>query len=107
MQLQRLALSVLTGLALCAPALADDIVPKQLAGTPEEFADLAPLDPAAAAIGSKSALIPVRMTAGKAGRHWQGDLPVENGKARFLVFSGGDAAWDVQLVAPDGSEKSA
>ena len=106
MQFQRLALSVLTGLALCAPAWADDIVPKQLSGTPDEFAALAPLDPAAAAIGSKSALIPVRMTAGKAGRAWQGDLPVENGKARFLVFSGGDA-WDVQLVAPDGTAKSA
>src|SRR5688572_3058580 len=105
MQLQRLALSVLTGLALCAPAWADDIVPKQLSGTPDEFAALAPLDPAQAAIGSKSALIPVRMSAGKNGLGWQGALPVENGKARFLVFSGGAAQWDVQLVAPDGSAK--
>ena len=108
MQLQRLALSVLAGLTFCAAAQADDIVPKQLSGTPDEFAALAPLDPAAAAIGSKSALIPVRMAATKAGRRaWQGELPVENGKARFLVFSGGDAAWDVQLVGPDGGAKSA
>jgi len=105
MQLQRLAAAVLAATCFTAPAFADDIVPKQLAGTPDDFAALAPLDPAAAAIGSKTALIPVRMS-GKA-RSWQGTLPVENGKARFLVFSGGAAQWDVQLVAPDGAPKSA
>src|SRR5690349_16145615 len=108
MQLQRLALPVLVGLALCASARADDIVPKQLAGAPDEFAAMAPLDPAAAAINSKSALIPVRMTTDKAGnRTWQGTLPVENGKARFLVFAGNGSDWDLQLVAPDGSFKAA
>ncbi len=107
MQLQCLTLSVLAGLAVCAVAQAGDIVPKQLAGAPEEFALMAPLDPAAAAIQSKSALIPIRLSADKAGhRRWTGDLPVENGKARFLVFSG-NSDWQIDLVSPDGTQKSA
>jgi hypothetical protein len=109
MQLQRLAWSVLACFSVCAAAQADDIVPKQLSGTPDEFAALAPLDPAAAAIGSKSALIPVRMAAAKARDRgtWQGELPVENGKARFLVFAAGEAGWDMELLGPDGSLKPA
>ncbi len=78
-------------------------VSKQLSGPPEEFAQMRTPDPAEAAIYSHSALLPVEMTADASGNaSWQADLPVENGKVRFLVFSGNNANWQLQLQSPTG-----
>lgn len=56
MKLNRLSLSIVTSLLVAAPlAQAQTIVAKQLAGSPSEFAAMAPVNPADAAIHSKSA----------------------------------------------------
>ncbi|MCD0245886.1 conditioned medium factor [Xanthomonas melonis] len=93
-------LSFLCSLSLLsAPLAAAELQPKQLAGPPEEFAQMRAPDPAEAAILSKSALLPVELTpAGQAAR-WQGSLPVENGHLRFMVLAG-DQAWDAAVAAP-------
>ncbi len=79
---------------------AQGIVAKQLSGPPDEFASMRSPDPADSAIYSKSALIPVEMKADASGRQsWTGKLPVENGQARFMVFSGG-SNWQATLAAP-------
>lgn len=110
MKLNRLSLSIVTSLLVAAPlAQAQTIVAKQLAGSPSEFAAMAPVNPADAAIHSKSALLPVVMTADKSGRY-SADvaLPVESDKMRFLVFSGGALDWNVGMRAPgDQSVKAA
>jgi hypothetical protein len=106
MQLHRLTLSVLSALVLAAPlAHADDrLVPKQLAGAPDDFAAMAPADVADATIHSKSALVPIRMSADKHGRRvWQGTLPVSGGSARFLVFAGDAGGWRIEAISPDGT----
>jgi hypothetical protein len=106
MPFRRLAVAIVATLsasASFAAASGDAIVPKQLSGPPEEFAELAPADPVEATIHSKSALLPVELSADASGaRHWSGVLPVENGRARFLVFGGEHDAWQAELVAPDG-----
>lgn len=111
MPFRRLSLAIFASLSLSASlAHADDtLIPKQLAGPPEEFAQMATPDPAEATIHSKSALIPVTLGRDKSGQHrWKGTLPVESGRARFLVFAGGHGQWDVGLVSPTGgAEKSA
>ncbi len=93
-------LSVMCTLSLVSmPLAAADLQPKQLAGPPEEFAQMRAPDPAESAILSKSALLPVELTpAGNAAR-WQGTLPVENGRLRFMVLAG-DQAWDAAVAAP-------
>lgn len=108
MKLHRLSLSVFSALCLAAPLAqaADALVAKELAGPPAEFAAMRPADPAAAAIHSKAALIPVEMTQDKSGQYrWQGDVPAENGKMRMLVFSGDNAAWQAELAAPGAKSK--
>jgi hypothetical protein len=111
MPFRRLSLAILASLSLSASLVhADDtLIPKQLAGPPEEFAQMAAPDPAEATIHSKSALIPVTLGGGKSGlSRWQGTLPVESGRARFLVFAGDHGAWEVGLESPTGGgEKSA
>lgn len=110
MQFRRLTVSVVAGLCLCAPLAqaSNTLVPKQLAGAPEEFEAMAPADPAEATIHSKSALIPVELTADKSGaRTWQGTLPIENGRGRFLVFGGAHGDWEVDLTTPDGRQEKA
>jgi len=84
------------------------LVAKQLAGAPEEFAAMAAIDPADAAIISKSALIEVDLAADKrGGLSWEGNLPVENGALRFLVFSAAGQDWQAELISPAGTvEKS-
>nr|WP_221282009.1 choice-of-anchor X domain-containing protein [Chiayiivirga flava] len=78
-------------------------VAKQLSGPPSEIAAMRAVDPVEATIHSKSALLPVRFATSKSGeRSWSGALPVENGALRFLTFSGADAGWQVDLVAPSG-----
>jgi hypothetical protein len=106
MQRHRLTLSVLSALLLAAPLVhADDgLIPKQLAGTPDDFAAMAPADVADATIHSKSALLPIRMSADKNGRRvWQGMLPVSSGSARFLVFAGEASSWRIEAISPDGA----
>jgi hypothetical protein len=95
--------------ATCSAVANNGPVAKQLAGAPGEFALMQPLDPAAAAIHSKSALIPIELGMQKDGRlGWQGKLPVENGNLRFLVFAENSGAWQVDLSTPTGDlEKSA
>jgi hypothetical protein len=105
----RLTAAILVALPLCASfAHATDLVPKQLAGGPEEFAAMAAPDPADATIHSKAALVPVEMSIDKSGRRsWQGRLPVQNGRARVLVFGGEHGAWNVELAAPGQSRLKA
>ena len=74
------------------------LVPKQLSGPPEEFAQMRTPDPAQSAVISKSALLPVEFS-GKS--ETKISLPVENGKLRFLLFSGG-ADWQPELASPSG-----
>jgi hypothetical protein len=100
-------LSVTMGSILLAGAplaqAKDPMIAKQLAGAPAEFAQMRAPDPAAAAIHSKSALVPVQLAADRSGSlSWSGTLPVEGGTSRFLVFTGSDASWQVQLADPQG-----
>ncbi len=96
-----LTLAVVSSLLLAAPlAVLANPIPKQLSGPPEEFTQMRVPDPADAAIFSHSALIPVQMDTRGAG--WQHVLPVENGKVRFLVFSGNNSDWLLELQSPTG-----
>jgi hypothetical protein len=99
-----LTLAVLVSLLLSAPlALAADPVPKQLNGPAEEFNELRAPDPADSAVFSHSALLPVEMSADESGKaRWSSDLPVENGRVRYLVFSGTNADWQLQMTSPSG-----
>lgn len=99
-----LALAVVSTLLFVAPlALAADPIPKQLAGPAEDFAQMRVPDPAEAAIYSHSALLPVTMSVDADGKaSWQGELPVEGNQVRFLVFSGNNANWQLQLTSPSG-----
>ena len=100
-----LTLAIISTVLLAAPLAlsAAGPVSKQLSGPPEEFAQMRTPDPAEAAIYSHSALLPVEMTADASGNaSWQADLPVENGKVRFLVFSGYNSNWELQLQSPTG-----
>jgi hypothetical protein len=97
---RRLSVAILATLPLCAFAQST-LVPKQLSGAPDEFAAMAAPDPVEATIHSKAALLPIELRADKAGgQSWQGTLPVENGRARFLVFGGDHQAWQAELGRP-------
>lgn len=91
------SLVALVAMGLGASAMAQDaIVAKQLAGPPEEFAAMRAADPIAAAIHSKSALIPITLSQDKSGGvSWQGELPADAAAMRFLVLSSGDLSVDV------------
>ncbi|MBS0193497.1 MAG: conditioned medium factor [Proteobacteria bacterium] len=91
----------LTACGACAAAINPQY--KQLAGPPSEFDAMKPVATGAATITSKSALVPIRLTGDvKQGRSWTGTLPVENGRARFMVFSGNGSPLQVELRDPDG-----
>lgn len=104
MKTRRLSRALASVLALASTSvLASGLVPKQLAGGPDEFAAMQPADPASAAVISKSALIPVEFRADKSGAlHWQGRLPVENGQARFLLLAEPGSEPEVLLRSPNG-----
>jgi len=108
-KINRLSLSIVSCLLLAAPlAHAQNIVPKQLAGPPSEFANMAPANLADAAIYSKSALLPITMNADKAGGFSAHvDFPVEGENARFLVFAGGALDWNVSMRSPKGGAEKA
>jgi hypothetical protein len=87
-------------LSLLVPAgHAAELVPKQLAGPPEEFAQMRAPDPGSSAILSKSALLPVELAAQAGGAQWRGSLPVESGRARFMVLDNG-AGWQAVAGEP-------
>lgn len=92
---------------LSAPTLAQQapLVPKQLSGPPEDFAAMRRPDPAASPILSRSALLPVELTAdpadASAPARAQVDLPAEGGRLRWVMFTG-DASWQPTLRGPDG-----
>ncbi|MCD7098051.1 choice-of-anchor X domain-containing protein [Stenotrophomonas sp. MMGLT7] len=91
---------LLLAVCLSVPAVhAAELVPKQLAGPPGEFAQMRAPDPAQAAVMSKSALLPVELAPQAGGAGWQGTLPAENGRLRFLVLPG-EGAWDAAVAAP-------
>ncbi len=74
------------------------MIAKQLAGAPEEFTAMQPADPVAAAIRSKSALVPVSTTIGADGKyHWQADLAVDSARARVLLLKPTDDNWQMSL----------
>ncbi len=109
MKLNRLTISIATGLIFVAPfAHANGIVAKQLAGSPSEFAAMQPANPADFAIHSKSALLPIEMMADKSGGlNAQVVLPVETDRVRFLVFSGEQMDWNVGMRSPSGQTEKA
>lgn len=91
--MHRASLLMLSVLSLSiGTALAADhgIVPKQLAGPPSEFAAMAAVDPAAAAIQSSYALLRVGPRQ-VSSREWQEELvlPELDAGSRVLVFAGG------------------
>src|SRR5438105_4903885 len=108
MNSSRLRVAASVSLALCGVCSAA-IRPefKQLAGPPSEFDAMRPVGVGAAAIYSKSALVPLKLTPdGQNGRSWRGMLPVENGRARFMVFSGNGATLQAELRDHDGKTLS-
>ena len=109
MKLNRLTVSIATCLIVATPfAHANQIVAKQLAGSPSEFTAMQPANPADAAIHSKSALLPIEMGVDKAGgMSAQMTLPVETDSVRFLVFSGDAMGWNVGLRSPTGGTEKA
>ena len=106
MTTRRLTRALASALALASTsALASGLVPKQLAGPPEEFAQMQPASPASAAVISKSALIPLQFRADKTGAlSWSGRLPVENGRARFLLLAEPGSEPEVRLRHPNGGD---
>jgi hypothetical protein len=106
-----LRIAVLVALLCCSPLAVGADAPlgaKQLAGPPSEFATMRALDPAEAAIHSRSALMPIELTPDKAGGlGWQGVLPLEHGQPRFLLFSGTGTAWQAELLSPNGVAQKA
>ncbi len=80
------------------PAVQPASFAKQLAGPASEIAAMRAPSPVESTIHSRSALLPVHLGA----RGWQGTLPVENGKLRFLVFAPAGADWQVDLLTESG-----
>ncbi|UYB52180.1 conditioned medium factor [Xanthomonas sp. AM6] len=107
-KLSRVSAVCILCLALPAAAQAAELIPKQLAGPPEEFAQMRAPAPAEAAILSKSALLPVEFSSARSGAaaQWQATLPVENGKLRFVLLSGAHD-WQPQLHAPGAANARA
>ena len=109
----QLSLSVLA-LFISAPLVAAESstdvssFAKQLSGPASEIESMRAPSPVDAAIHSRSALLPVQFSDNGSGeRSWQGTLPVENGKLRFLVFEPDDSNWQVNLITAAGREVSA
>lgn len=95
-----MTLFAVSALSLLVPAgHAAELVPKQLAGPPEEFTQMRAPDPASAAILSRSALLPVELASQAGGAQWRGSLPVENGRVRFMVLDDG-AGWQAVAGEP-------
>lgn len=104
MKLKPLALSAASLFLLAAvPAAAQASMFKQLAGPASEMALMAEAPPAAGAIFSKSALIPVDLSLDKSGRQsWRMDLPVERPELQVLLLAGEAHGWELGLRGPSG-----
>ncbi|WP_146152074.1 choice-of-anchor X domain-containing protein [Ahniella affigens] len=97
MRTNRLRFAVAAALVIGSPlALADGIVAKQLAGPASEFATMAPIDPIAAAVHSKTALIPVTLDKRGGAFGTSLRLPIEGDDVQVLVFDG-QRNWSVQM----------
>lgn len=108
MKFKPLAVAVLAACSIAPAFAANGLVPKQLAGSPSEFAAMQPADPSTAAIHSKSALIPLAFAVDKSGqRQWTGRLPVQDGRARFLAFSNDGSPLQIDLLGPNGQVQNA
>lgn len=103
MNTSRLHWAVIASLAACGMCSAA-INPqyKQLAGPPSQFAAMQPVPVGAAAISSKSALLPITLSNDAQGRSWSGKVMVENGHLRFMVIPGPGSSLSVQLRGADG-----
>ncbi|HPI96400.1 MAG TPA: conditioned medium factor [Gammaproteobacteria bacterium] len=88
-------------LAIASLANANNLYNKQLAGPPEEFDLMRPVQPEQTAITSKTALIPVSLTETKSGNwYWDSQLAVDDSNFELLVFSNGSKNWQIELVDP-------
>ena len=94
----KLSLMIALSLSASVAQAQTALVPKQLSGPPEEFAQMRAPDPAQSAVISKSALLPIEFSSKSDTKI---SLPVENGKLRFALFSGG-ADWQPELASPSG-----
>jgi hypothetical protein len=97
-----LALCILTALfamPLMAQSKIGGLTPKQLAGSPDEFALMQPANPLDSAVSSKSALIPVRLTERSDGSlSWSAPLPMDAKNARLMLLRPAQSAWNLNLV---------
>jgi len=101
MKLKPLALSAASLLLLSAAPVEASF--KQLAGPPTEFEQMRAVDPAAGAIHSKSALLPVELSPNEAGQlSWRGALPVEREDLQILLLADTDSGWQLGLRGPSG-----
>ena len=87
--------------ALCGltPLIAEAITPKHLAGPAEEIELMRYDNFEADAIHSKSALIPIQMTAGKGAGSWTTQLAIDGENPAVLLFSD-QSDWQLQVRAP-------
>ncbi|MCG6117250.1 MAG: conditioned medium factor [Aquimonas sp.] len=112
MKLKPLLLSTASALLLQLSTSAAAVEPlnaKQLAGPPSEFALMAAPHPAAGAVHSKAALVPIELSQDKSGRLvWRGQLPVEGPDLRLLLLADEGHSWQLDLRSPSGRlEKAA
>jgi hypothetical protein len=98
----RTALNFVPALLLATPVFAADLLPKQLSGPASEFAMMAPADPAASKLTSKSALLPIELNQlAKGVATWRGTLPLEGNDTRMLVLGENGASLNFALQAPN------
>lgn len=85
-----------------------ELIPKQLAGPPEEFKNMFPGDAIDSATHSKSALLPVRLTTDSHGvSSWKTTLPIDGNNLRLLVFSDDTTDWNISMRSPTGLRSQA
>ncbi len=108
----------LSAVLCCANAMAqsqDVLLAKQLAGAPEEFATMAPVEPIDAAIASNAALIPVTLGKGvsnskgespSADANWRARLPLDAEMTRVMLIAG-DSDWQLYVDGSDQQLRSA
>ncbi len=100
-------LSLSLSLGLAASLSAQERLPtKQLAGPIDEIRTgvMAPVDPAAAGIESKSAMIPVELVQTESGAwSWRGILAVDGEQLSMVLFAGDDS-WSVRAGQGAGKQ---
>ena len=99
----RLSLTLLSAaIAIPAVATAADISnAKLLSGPPSEFATMAPASAESTLQTSKSAMIPITLSADRNGAlSWQGSIAVEAESLRMALLNGGASDWSMELQTP-------